>query len=277
MIRQTHREATESPRGPDGVELLHAQFDRHIYDRHMHETYAIGVTLRGVQRFWCRGATRDSLPGDVIVIHPGEAHDGRSGAPGGYAYRMFYVTTALFDSLRAGAGEASPDLGAWAPVLHDPNLSKQLDMCWRAMAAAPNSLAADELLLESVGVLVRRHMGARADRPAPVNEAVLRRVRQRLHEALERPVGLRELADMASMSRFQLTRQFQKRYGLPLHAYHLHLRLEEAKRRLAEGQAISIVAAELGFVDQSHLHRRFKGWFGLTPGQWRAARGYKTA
>ena len=42
---------------------------------------------------------------------------------------------------------------------------------------------------------------------------------------------MRELAAIASMSRFQLTRQFQQAFGLPLHAYHLHVRLEEAKRR----------------------------------------------
>jgi hypothetical protein len=83
--------------GPDGIELLEAAFDRHIYDRHIHETYAIGVTLRGVQRFWCRGATHDSTPGDVILINPGEVHDGRSGARDGYADRMFYVS---IDALR---------------------------------------------------------------------------------------------------------------------------------------------------------------------------------
>ena len=44
----------DCPAGRDGIELLHASLDRHVYDRHIHESYAIGVTLRGVQRFWCR-------------------------------------------------------------------------------------------------------------------------------------------------------------------------------------------------------------------------------
>jgi AraC-like DNA-binding protein len=61
-----------------------------------------------------------------------------------------------------------------------------------------------------------------------------------------------------------------------VHGYLRHLRLEEAKRRLARGQEIAIVAADLGFVDQSHFHHRFRGSFGMTPGQWRAAHGYKT-
>jgi hypothetical protein len=30
----------------NGVLLLEAVFDRHVYERHMHDTYAVGVTLR---------------------------------------------------------------------------------------------------------------------------------------------------------------------------------------------------------------------------------------
>src|SRR5262245_53964798 len=62
---------------------------------------AIGITLRGVQRFWCRGAMHDSTPGDVIVIHPGEVHDGQSGSAGGYVYRMFYVSRQLIETSRS--------------------------------------------------------------------------------------------------------------------------------------------------------------------------------
>src|ERR1051325_8282718 len=38
------REWAECPPGCDGVELLQASFERHVYDRHMHDAYAIGVT-----------------------------------------------------------------------------------------------------------------------------------------------------------------------------------------------------------------------------------------
>src|SRR5262245_47326740 len=93
------REWLDCPPGPDGIELLQASFDRHVYDRDIHESSAFGVTLRGGQRFWCGGCTHDSTPGDTILIGPGEAHDGRSGAAGGYAYRMFYIRTEILDSL----------------------------------------------------------------------------------------------------------------------------------------------------------------------------------
>ena len=73
------------------------------------------------------------------------------------------------------------------------------------------------------------------------------------------------------MSRFHLCRAFARTYGLPPHAYQLQLRLAEAKRQLAAGRPPAEVAAAIGFADQSHLTKRFKGAFGITPGQFATA------
>jgi AraC-like DNA-binding protein len=252
------------------VELFEAAFERHVYERHIHEAYAIGVTLRGVQRFWCRGATRDSTAGTVIVIGPGEVHDGESGAPGGYAYRMLYVSIGYVEHLLADAGgRRGAAIGARVPVMANATLARQLDAAWRAGDRSPGSLAAGALLDESLlSVAARNGFGGIAGR-VHADPLALKRVRDYLHEHVQHPVGVHDLAALASMSRFQLTRQFQQAYGLPLHAYHLHVRLEVAKRELSQGAAIASVAANLGFADQSHLNRRFKGAFGVTPGEWR--------
>ena len=258
--------------GTEGVELLEASFDQHVYERHIHETYAIGVTRRGVQRFWCLGATHDSLPAGVIVIPPGEAHDGESGTTGGYSYRMFYVPV---DRVRALAAEAferpASSLQLRQPcVLREPALAADLEAAWIAMDARPASLAADELLGRALSRLDVRHDAAVA-RIRTLDHRALERVQGYLRERVGEHVRLADLAALASMSRFQLTRQFERAYGLPLHAYQVHLRLAEAKRRLRAGVTIAAVAADLGFADQSHLHRRFKGAFGMTPGEWRRA------
>jgi AraC-like DNA-binding protein len=269
------REWADSPPGCDGVELLHARFERHVYDRHIHDTYAIGVTLHGVQRFWCRGSYHDSTPGQVMVIRPGEVHDGRSGAAGGYVYRMFYVRE---DVLLAAVDDTRPgtrDLTVSGPLVSNPAVFNLLNAGWTAMALSPSSLASDELLLRSLSALAT-NAGKPSRKPIIRNDQVLARVRDYLHERVECSVTMSELSALSSLSRFQLTRQFQRRYGLPIHAYLRHLRLEEARRRLARGHDIAIVAADLGFVDQSHFHHRFRGSYGMTPGQWRAAHGYKT-
>ena len=265
-------EWTDTPRCREGIELLQASFHSHVYDRHMHDAYAIGVTLRGVQRFWCRGATHDSTPGHVIVIRPGEVHDGRSGSAGGYAYRMLYVRPEIVHAIAAESRAHRSDLDVAGPLVSDAAAFDLLNAGWSALALAPSSLASDELLVRGVSALA---LGCRStiDATTRDHDRPLNRVCDYLHANLERTITMRELAGIASMSRFRLTRMFQQRYGLSVHGYLRHLRLEEAKRRLARGEEIASVAADLGFVDQSHFHRRFRGSYGMTPGQWRAQHG----
>ena len=51
-------------RSPDApVEAMHAHFRDHVYHRHSHETYSLGVTDAGAQSFTCRGAARTSAAG----------------------------------------------------------------------------------------------------------------------------------------------------------------------------------------------------------------------
>jgi len=75
----------------NGLERLKARFHGYAYDWHRHDTYAVGVTLEGVQTFDYRRTTHNSLAGQVIVIHPDERHNGRAGSTAGFGYCMVYI------------------------------------------------------------------------------------------------------------------------------------------------------------------------------------------
>lgn len=51
-----------APAAP-GIGRLEAYFTGHAYDDHRHDTYALGLTLSGVQSFDYRGARQDSAAG----------------------------------------------------------------------------------------------------------------------------------------------------------------------------------------------------------------------
>jgi AraC-like DNA-binding protein len=51
----------------------------------------------------------------------------------------------------------------------------------------------------------------------------------------------------------------------------MQLRVQVARRHLAQGRAIAEVALLTGFADQSHLTRAFVRQVGITPGRYRAA------
>ena len=59
-----------SVRPAAGVELLRAWFAGPAYEKHRHDTYAIGVTDSGVQVFDYRGSMHVSTPGQVVVLYP---------------------------------------------------------------------------------------------------------------------------------------------------------------------------------------------------------------
>ena len=169
----------------------------------------------------------------------------------------------------SGAGHhSSRDLVSDSPLIHDPLLARDIHAAWLARAESPVSLEAGECLERIVQSIALRSVQPRADRPV-LRHGSVRMVRDYLHDYIGDPITTTDLARVANVSRFQLTRQFQRVFGLPLHAYHLQVRLEEAKRRMAYGQTIAAVAADLGFVDQSHFHRRFRAYFGVTPAEWR--------
>ncbi|MFF3317437.1 helix-turn-helix domain-containing protein [Streptomyces sp. NPDC003035] len=73
------------------------------------------------------------------------------------------------------------------------------------------------------------------------------------------------LADDVGWSRKRLSARFRSQLGItPKRAARL-VRFDHAARLLAAGHAAAGVAAESGYVDQSHLHREVTSLAGLTP------------
>ena len=101
MASQDHISIVDPADG--SLQRLAARFGGHAYDLHRHETYAVGLTLWGAQSFHYRGDLRTSSAGQVMVIHPDEAHDGHAGVDEGFAYRMLYIDP----------GAVSAALGRW--------------------------------------------------------------------------------------------------------------------------------------------------------------------
>jgi hypothetical protein len=69
-----------------GVEVLQAWLQGVAYHKHRRDTYAIGLTDTGIQAFDYRGAAHISTPGQVVVLHPDELHDGHAGTAEGFGY-----------------------------------------------------------------------------------------------------------------------------------------------------------------------------------------------
>ena len=78
-------------------------------------------------------------------------------------------------------------------------------------------------------------------------------------------IFLNTLAEIAGCTSYHIIRLFNETMGMSPHAYLIQLRLERARELIDEGQSITDAALNAGFSDQSHLTRRFKKRFGITP------------
>jgi AraC family transcriptional regulator len=97
----------------------------------------------------------------------------------------------------------------------------------------------------------------------------LRHVRSRILSRFREPLTIADLAESAGTHPVHLARSFRRHFGCTIGELMRHLRVDFAKRRIRDGLALSEVAAEAGFADQSHLTRTFRAMTGLTPGEFR--------
>ena len=98
----------------------------------------------------------------------------------------------------------------------------------------------------------------------------LRQVTEYINEHLAQNPSLMNMAESVQMSPFYFSRLFKQSTGLSPHQYLLKCRIEQAKRLLkSTNLSIAAIAAEVGFVDQSHLARHFKRQVGVPPSQLR--------
>jgi AraC-like DNA-binding protein len=245
------------------VEVFGASFRRFRYARHSHECYAFGAIEEGAMRFWHGGTEHVAAAGEIIALNPGAVHDGRPETVEGCRYRMLYVERSTIEDLIPRSDALT------GPVLRDPQLARGISRFTRSSA---------EPLAEQSGFAeVLYHLFARygapplAERPAALERECVARAKSCMMERMGEPLHLAEVAAAAQLSTFYFLRTFKRATGMPPHAYLNQIRLERARELLRAGEPPAQVALATGFADQSHLTRRFKGAFGLTPSQYRAA------
>ena len=240
----------------------------HVFPRHAHDHFGIGVIAFGAQRSWSGIGSVEAGAGDTIMVNPGEMHDGMPLDGRARGWRMLYLDPDVL--ARQTAAEAVGPIEITRPAAGDPVLAGHFaGLFAQVTASVPDALAVDEALLRSLMLVLRRYGLGRpvAGGPSPVVAKAL----ERLDAAPETPVSLAELAALAGVSRFQLLRGFAREVGVTPHAYLVQRRVRLARQLLAAGLPPVQAAGEAGFADQSHMTRAFVRQLGVTPGRYQAA------
>lgn len=87
-----------------------------------------------------------------------------------------------------------------------------------------------------------------------------------INEHLGEDVSLEAISTEVGISQYYFARMFKQSMGMSPHKYVNQQRIERAKQLLKDSRAaISEIASQLGYVDQSHLNRHFRQLTGITP------------
>lgn len=82
--------------------------------------------------------------------------------------------------------------------------------------------------------------------------------------------GLDQIAETFHLSQSYLSRFYKQETGFTFTQYVTNLRLDRAKRLLAEtGLPLKEIVSQVGYIDTASFVRKFKSCEGVTPGQWR--------
>jgi len=263
---------TRSTAPKDGVELLRAWFGGRAYSKHRHDTYAICVTDLGVQSFDYRGATRTSLRGQVVVLHPDETHDGRAGSEEGFGYRMAYVAPSrVADAARALCGIATPLPFVGEVVSSNALLAGAIREAFLTFPSVLEPLAIDALVEGLArGLLLADPSSRGRSRRGPCDIPAIERARQFLEAARTRIVTSDDLEQVSGQQRFSLARQFRQIHGTSPYRYLLMRRLDLVRSEIRAGKALAQIAVDTGFADQAHMTRMFRAAYGVSPSQFSA-------
>ncbi len=103
-----------------------------------------------------------------------------------------------------------------------------------------------------------------------LSRAQLNRTVEFIRNTPYREISLRTMATAAGLSPFHFARMFKLSTGLSPHQFVLKRRLEIGTVMLTTtGHAISDIASDLGFADQSHFTMHFKRAQGIAPAAYR--------
>jgi AraC-like DNA-binding protein len=258
--------------GIAGVDAVEADTG-HVFPRHTHEQFGIGVIQRGAQKSHSGRGMVEARAGDVITVNPGEVHDGAPIGGAGRSWSMLYFDPSLFAEAALDISEGRKRNCEFShPVISNAAVANRFLKLFSAYTGGNEgngALQREELLLTLLPSVtcLGRSLGVRRSIAGAISAA-----KCLVDDHPASPITLSDLARTSGLSRFQVLRGFAKATGLTPHAYLVQRRIDMARRLISRGIPLAEAAIGSGFSDQSHMTRVFAQKYGISPGAYAKAK-----
>ncbi len=256
------------PSGLQDVELLFCGDGGFSMAPHFHDRWVLWLTTGGAERFHYHGAESVLQPQSFSLIPPGEVHANRP-YESDRTLLSFYIPDTVMRCFFQEYGGRDAVLLRGA-LLTDLRTTQQLACLHAQLLRCPDTLRNQSAFHLAMARILRLAGGPQPrSTPASRDNGRIRQAMELLRTRLNEDLGLADLAAACACSERHILRLFKTNLGMTPCACLQELRLEQARLRIAAGAALAATALACGFTDQSHLNRRFKARYGVTPGAYR--------
>ncbi len=272
-----NRDSGRMPLGAGTVEVLQWAYNRHLPDNRPHRHTFFEVCLVGAHgsgMFTVQEQAHPIGPGDVFVARPGIIHQiTNTGEPN---MELRWVSFQWTPPSRSSS-EADTLFRAFSEASIVTVRSGAVAALWQALemaAGEPPGLAGEEQrrLLATALLLGIAQAGAEravpeAPEPGPSDLPARLAVRF-IHDNLNRPLPLPEIAAQVHLSPRHLSRVFTQFTGKAPAHYITHARMDRARGLILRSSLpLKEIAASVGYPDIHHFTRVFTAHFGSPPGE----------
>lgn len=248
------------------MEIKTCSNDLHAYKSHVHRELSLGFIERGATLLEVGSREYCLRAGDAILISPLVSHKCQPLDLHNWAFTMMYIR----ENFAREFLEHFSELGAIGILKLRPEQFRRVRDLVVFLKSCKGRFDREVALGEVL-----------SDMAEAAWISISLEDRKRIHEIREYleahyldSLNLQDLEERFCLGKFTIIRGFKEVCNTTPNAFQLQLRVEHAKRLLAESEeGLSAIALASGFYDQAYFSREFKRSYGVTPLQYRQSLG----
>lgn len=279
MAGKTQNFNTRQKMSNNTFEVFHYR-DTHIQEvaLHHHDFYEIYFFLSGNVSYNIESRSYRLTPGDVLLISPNELHQPMF-APENQNYEriVLWLNKAFLEQFDQPGQKVTRCFDTEHPLhtnlIRLDGVSRELVnyLLTQLLNERGSEEYAAELyamaLLAQILVLINRlaERTGQSTEPKDNADSVVYRVLGYINEHYYEDLSLDFLANKFFISKYHLSREFNRLVGTSVYRYIIQKRLVMAKQMMSTGTPSSTVYQHCGFGDYSNFYRAFKAEYQISP------------
>ncbi|KFZ38758.1 hypothetical protein HR45_04910 [Shewanella mangrovi] len=243
------------------------------YKAHSHESLSIGAIVEGMTCLSYDAKQLKLSAGDIVLIPPNQVHACNPVAQHTRSYHMLYVD---YDwcclQLSKLHAKSVTQFDCNVEYLADAHATQPFFDALEALRTLASSSAIATMEQQIHALLQAYCVPQNTVEQTSSKKQQVQHIKQLLLADICHPPSLQQLATDLRLTPESIIRQFKRLEGITPNAYLHNKRIEKAKWLLANGLDIVATAHEVGYADQSQLHRAFVNYTAATPRQYQQQR-----